>query len=130
MATIKKLKDSQLRIGFDDGNTVTAKDWNDAMTAILEAVNTNADAVNTTLATPIAVTIHPDNTSKEYKWFRGAASRDYHCTFMKSILNKQGVVSAHFYNTQGTEVSCNYLQDDERVTVYSRVNAEILAIFR
>ena len=56
--------------------------------------------------------------------------QEYYCSFDKEVLNKQEKVQAHFYNAYGTEVSCNYIQDDERVTVYSRVNAEIIAIFR
>lgn len=130
MAAIKKLNESQLLIGVDEGTTLTAENWNSVMRSILEAINTNADAVNTTIAAPIAVRIYPEGTQTNFTWFRSAPRLAYHCIFEKSILNKQGTVSAHFYNIEGEEVSCNYTQDNEIITVYSRVNKEILAVFR
>lgn len=130
MAEIIKLTEGGLLIGVKEGTTLTAENWNNIMRAILNAVNTNADAVNSTIAAPVAVTIYPYDSGASYAWSLYNPTKEYYCSFDRSVLNKQDKVQAHFYNAYGTEISCNYIQDDERVTVYSRVNAQILAIFR
>ena len=130
MAIIKKLTESDLLIGAEEGTTLTAENWNSVMSAILNAINTNASAVNSTIAAPVAVTIYPYNSGASNAWSLDNSTKEYYCSFDKEVLNKPDKVQAHFYNVYGTEVSCNYIQDGERVTVYSRVDAEILAIFR
>ena len=101
------------------------------MGAIKEAVNNNAEAAK---AVPVEVVIGIESSSNTYKWsaYQTADKQDlgYCCIIPRVDLDKPDRVQANFYNSEGTEIGCNYKQDDTRIIVFSRVNAAITAVFR
>lgn len=131
--TMKKLTDSELLIDIaKEGTTITSENWIEIMTAIKEAVNNNAEAAK---ATPVEIVIGPSSSSTNaHKWavsqFIGGKAVRYRCIISRTDLDKLDRVQANFYNSEGTEINCNYKQDDTQVIVFSRVDAAITAVFR
>ena len=130
--TMKKLTDSELLLDIvQEGTTITSENWREVMGAIKEAVNNNAEAAK---AVPVEIVIGTRSSSNIHKWalyqtIGGKAVR-YRCTISRTDLDKQDRVQANFYNSEGTEISCNYKQDDTQIMVFSEVDAAITAVFR
>lgn len=129
---IKRLKDEDLVIDKADTDyVITADDWKDAMTAIKETVNHNADLQSLTVDTPISITIGELGSDSKYSWIPIPPS-GYYCAIPHSAHGKTGYFQVRFYNSLGTEVLCNYKIDtaDEETEIISRVNTAITVIFR
>lgn len=130
--TMKKLTDSELLIDIaKEGTTITSENWIEIMKAIKNAVNNNAEAAK---ATPVEIVIGTKSSSNVHKWaasqFIGGKAAGYRCVILRTDLDKLDRVQANFYNSEGTEINCNYKQDDTQVIVFSKVDAAITAVFR
>ena len=133
MASITKLNDADLLINDAiEGYVITAEDWITAMKAIRDTVNGNTDALSSNIGLPYTVTIKEAGDSSSLKWTYDATMRRYRCFLQKKDINKTGTPQAHFYNTQGTEINCNYQDDatNDRIIVTSCVNAPVTVIIR
>lgn len=129
---IKRLKDEDLLI--DKASTdyvVTADNWKDAMTAIKETVNNNADLQSLTVDTPVSIPIGERGSDSRYSWIPIPPS-GYYCVIPHSAHGKTGYFQVRFYNSLGAEVQCNYKIDtaNEETAIISRVNTAITVIFR
>ena len=129
---IKRLKDEDLLIDKADTDyVITADDWQDAMTAIKETVNNNADLQSLTVDTPVSITIGENGSASKYSWTPNSPN-GYYCAIPHSAHGKTGYFQVRFYNSFGTEVQCNYKinASREETEIISRVNAAINVIFR
>ena len=130
--SITKLNDTQLALDRAKHDyVITAEDWQVAMGAIRDAVNTNASAATVNQSIPVNVTIMPMGTNSKYAWYYNRDNNSYYCTISASEHNKTALYQVHFYNEYGTAVQCEYqIQDNYDLYVQSRVNAELRLVIK
>lgn len=130
--SVRKLNDTQLALDrAKQDYIVTAEDWQIAMRAIKEVVNTNASAATVNQSIPVNVTIMPMGTSSKYSWYYNSDNKSYYCTIPADEHSKTALYQVHFYNEYGTAVQCEHqIQDNYDLYVQSRVNKELRLVIK
>lgn len=128
---IRKLTDVELLIDRAENDyIVTGDDWQQAMQAIRDAVNKNADALNYNVSLPYAFQIGIAGSTETFTWQYNPSENNYYCYIPQVQHGKTGYYQVYFYNELKTAIQCNYQVTDTQLVIVSRVNKPVYVVLK